>query len=62
MERICRLLEDADNLRRNDPTNPTIREFDLDGVIDGCVGSLHMFRSIWFHLIFFDEGLSLLNL
>ena len=48
------------SLRVNDPTNPTIRDFDLDGVIDGCIGSLHMFRQSFIYSLD-GEAVAFLN-
>jgi len=39
VEEICILLQDVD--RHNDAANHTVKEYDLDGVIEGCIGALH---------------------
>ena len=52
IDQICKLLEDVDNLRRKDATNPIVRDFDLDGVIEGCVGSLHVCRNCFDRKLF----------
>ena len=44
MEQICILLQDVD--RHNDTANHTIKEYDLDGVIEGCIGALHACRNV----------------
>ena len=44
MEEICILLQDVD--RHNDAANHTVKEYDLDGVIEGCIGALHACRKV----------------
>ena len=44
VEQICILLQDVD--RHNDQANHTIKEYDLDGVIEGCIGALHACRNV----------------
>ena len=48
MEEICILLQDVD--RHNDAANHTVKEYDLDGVIEGCIGALHACRKVSIYL------------
>jgi len=44
VQTICALLQDIKRVQQQNPDNHAIQEFDFDGVIDGCIGAIHVCR------------------